>query len=139
MLYLLLLSNWLLSNTLFGRNGPRGEDSHPEFWSENGTPTPAVFDTTQKAKNGNSMTKVAKLKTKMRPSTHAAVEESILPVLSNKSFNKFPQWDFGDEYNEDTPPRTTVSLSQQDGTVKDEIKIVKVENNGTTVWILPAV
>lgn len=66
----------------------------------------------QKAKNDDSMTEVANLKTKIRPSTHTAVEESVLPVLSNESVNKLPQWGFGDEYNEDSPPRNTVSLSQ---------------------------
>lgn len=80
----------------------------------------------------------------MRPSTHAAVDESALPVLSDKSFNKLPQWDFEDEYNRDAPPRHTVSMLQQGSTEKVEIKFVGVENKGTTVWlicpwILPAV
>lgn len=42
-------------------------------------------------------------------STHVAVGETPMPVLSRESFGKLPRWDFEDVYNRDAPPRHTVS------------------------------
>lgn len=109
MLYLLLfLSNVLLSWTAFlGRNSHRHEGSlYVSDKKGNSTPSPA---TAQKAKIADSTKKVAKLKTD-QASTQAAVAETAMPVLSEKSFDKLPQWDFEDVYNQEAPPRRTVSM-----------------------------
>ncbi|XP_073345523.1 alpha-N-acetylgalactosaminide alpha-2,6-sialyltransferase 1-like [Pagrus major] len=69
----------------------------------NSTPASSVFTTTQKAKNDETTA-----------STHAAVGETPMPVLSRESFKKLPQWDFEDVYNRDAPPRhTTCAQSVQ--------------------------
>lgn len=38
------------------------------------------------------------------------VPETPMPPLSKKDFEKLPQWDFEDVYNQDAPPRQTVSM-----------------------------
>ncbi|XP_073345265.1 alpha-N-acetylgalactosaminide alpha-2,6-sialyltransferase 1-like [Pagrus major] len=87
----------------------RGEDSlfdsDNKFGNINGNSTPAssVFTTTQKAKNDETTA-----------STHTAVGETPMPILSRESFKKLPRWDFEDVYNRDAPPRhTTCAQSVQ--------------------------
>uniref|UniRef100_A0A672H5S8 alpha-N-acetylgalactosaminide alpha-2,6-sialyltransferase n=1 Tax=Salarias fasciatus TaxID=181472 RepID=A0A672H5S8_SALFA len=36
-----------------------------------------------------------------------------MPVLSKKAHKKLPQWDFEEVYNQDAPPRPTVSIQAQ--------------------------
>lgn len=42
--------------------------------------------------------------------------ETPMPPLNKKSFNKFPQWDFEEVYNQDAPPRQTVRMLWQNRT-----------------------
>lgn len=53
-------------------------------------------------------TKVADTTRKVTDSV--AVAESIVPNISEKSFDRLPQWDFEDVYSQDAPPRHTVSM-----------------------------
>lgn len=75
---------------------------------ENGnlTPSPA---SAQKAPVAESTKKVVKLRPDPTPS-RGGVAETAMPVLSEKSFEKLPRWDFDDVYNLDAPPRHTVSM-----------------------------
>lgn len=80
-------------------------DSDNKFGNIKGNsgPPASVFTTAQKAKTDQTTA-----------STHAAVGETPMPVLSRESFGKLPQWDFEDVYNRDAPPRHTVSKLWQD-------------------------
>lgn len=73
--------------------------------SGNLTPSPSA----QKATIADSTEKVVKLRPDPTPS-HGGEAETAMPVLSEKSFEKLPQWDFDDVYNLDAPPRHTVSM-----------------------------
>lgn len=55
----------------------------------------------------------------MNTSTLAA--ETPMAVLVKKSFKKLPQWDFEDVYNQDAPPRHSVSMLRQDKTLSKEM------------------
>lgn len=94
----LLLSNFLLSWTAFiGRNKHVREDGlfvgdKKEIPSAATTVQTKVADTTRKVTDG------------------VVAAESIVPILSEKSFDRLPQWDFGDVYSQDAPPRHTVSM-----------------------------
>lgn len=48
--------------------------------------------------------------TEPKYSTHGAVAETPIPLLYQGNFTKAPQWDFDDVYNQDAPPRPTVSM-----------------------------
>lgn len=41
--------------------------------------------------------------------TTTPAPETPIPIILKKLFNKLPQWDFEDIYNQDAPPRPTVS------------------------------
>lgn len=41
--------------------------------------------------------------------TTTPVPETPIPIILKKSFKKYPQWDFEDIYNQDAPPRPSVS------------------------------
>ncbi|XP_068610632.1 alpha-N-acetylgalactosaminide alpha-2,6-sialyltransferase 1.1 [Brachionichthys hirsutus] len=43
----------------------------------------------------------------LRGSSHAAADETPMPVLSTESFSRPPRWDFEDIYSLDAPPRRT--------------------------------
>lgn len=47
--------------------------------------------------------------TKPKSSTHKVVAETPMPLIYKKDFKKAPVWDFDDVYNQDAPPRPTVS------------------------------
>ncbi|XP_041819272.1 alpha-N-acetylgalactosaminide alpha-2,6-sialyltransferase 1-like [Chelmon rostratus] len=85
---------------VLGNSRHRGEDSlfvsDTKLRDEKGSTTPlsAVFTETNPAAT-----------LKIRASTHAAVAETPMPVLSVKSFKKLPLWDFEGVYNQDAPPR----------------------------------
>lgn len=84
------------------------------FWKEKGNsaPPPAALSTTYTAK-------MAELKTdpiKTSRSFHDSEAETPMPVLYKKSFKRFPQWDFEDVYNQDSPPRKTVRMLFQNRT-----------------------
>lgn len=48
--------------------------------------------------------------TEPKYSTHGAVAKTPIPLLYQGNFTKAPQWDFDDVYNQDAPPRPTVSM-----------------------------
>ncbi|XP_070847205.1 alpha-N-acetylgalactosaminide alpha-2,6-sialyltransferase 1.1 [Chaetodon trifascialis] len=85
-----------------GNNRHRGEASFfvsdIKLWDkkENSAMLPAVLTKTNPA-----ATLI------FRVSTHAAVAETPMPILSVKSFDKLPRWDFEDVYNQDAPPRNS--------------------------------
>lgn len=54
--------------------------------------------------------------------------ETPIPVIYLKSFDKLPQWDFEDIYNQDVPPRPTVSTLKQDKT--------RILQMGLNLWVL---
>uniref|UniRef100_A0A672H5U6 alpha-N-acetylgalactosaminide alpha-2,6-sialyltransferase n=1 Tax=Salarias fasciatus TaxID=181472 RepID=A0A672H5U6_SALFA len=63
------------------------------------------------------------------PSWHASsraaetlpTAETPMPVLSKKAHKKLPQWDFEEVYNQDAPPRPTVSIqAQKNAEISDE-------------------
>lgn len=91
-----LLSNFLLSWTAFiGRNKHvREEGDKKEITASSAAKTvqTKVADTTRKVTDS------------------VAVAETIVPILSETSFNRLPQWDFEDFYSQDAPPRHTVSM-----------------------------
>ncbi len=94
------------------RSEDRLFDSDIKFWDEkrNSSLPPAVFTTRHKIADSTKKKPETKLKTdQTRASTHGAVAETPMPVLSRKSFKKLPEWDFDDVYNQDAPPRQTVS------------------------------
>lgn len=109
--FIALMSNLHYSRTNFVEkhiNQDRWFDRGFTFWDEKG-----ISSNTTQAKIADSMkTKsVTKLKTdQMKASARGAVAETPMPVLSRKSFNKLPQWDFEDVYNQDAPPRPTVRM-----------------------------
>lgn len=110
---------------VLGNSRHRGEDSlfvsDTKLRDEKGstTPLPAVFTETNPAAT-----------LKIRASTHAAVAETPMPVLSVKSFKKLPLWDFEGVYNQDAPPRDSVSMLRQDRTEKTSIDFVGVGKHG---------
>lgn len=115
-----LLSNFQFSWTAFAeKNKHTGEDrllgSDIIFWEKKGnsTPLPVVFNTSYTAKIAESMTTNPVIKTdlnKISTPLHGGEAETPMPVLYKKSFNKLPRWDFEDVYNQDAPPRHTVSM-----------------------------
>lgn len=74
--------------------------------NRNLTPSPA---SAQKAAAAESTEKVVKLRPDTTPS-HGGMAETAMPVLSEKSFEKLPRWDFEDVYHLDASPRHTVSM-----------------------------
>lgn len=48
--------------------------------------------------------------TKSKTPTRGAMAETPMPILYKINFTKLPQWDFDDVYNQDAPPRPTVSI-----------------------------
>lgn len=82
-------------------------------------PPPAVFDQAHQAKTADptKANPVTKLKAdQITVSTRGAMAETPMPILYKKSFKKSPHWDFDDVYNQDAPPRQTVSKLSQDRT-----------------------
>lgn len=78
-------------------NTTRGENSFikdAEFWRKKVDLTPSA----QSTKSLNTTT---------------PVPETPIPIILKKSFKKLPQWDFEDIYNQDAPPRPTVSALGQ--------------------------
>lgn len=133
---IVLLSNFQLSRPGFSEKRHSGEDTLLDrdigFWDVkvNRTPPPTVFTTTQaKLADSTETNPVTKLKTvQMRRSTQGTVAETPITVIFRKSFKKLPQWDFEDVYNQDAPPRQTVSLLRQD------IKLKKYRCSLFTLW-----
>lgn len=101
-----LLSHFHLSWTAF--SGGNLHEGSLLVRDDNGNVTPSPAEA-QKATVAESTEKVAQLRPDPTPS-HGGAAETAMPVLSEKSFEKLPRWDFEDVYNLDAPPRHTVSM-----------------------------
>ncbi len=75
-------------------------DTNVEFWDNRRNSNVAVSTKTKPVSTP--------VPDRMKSPTQAA--ETPMAVLSIKSFNKLPQWDFEDVYNQDAPPRHSVSM-----------------------------
>lgn len=96
----LILSNFLLSWTAFiGRNKHVREEGL--FVSDKREIPASSAATTVHTKDADTTRKAT---------DSVAVAETIVPILSEKSFDRLPQWDFEDVYSQDAPPRHTVSM-----------------------------
>lgn len=79
---------------------------------------------TEKAKTADSTSNVAK-----PTEARASILETAMPVLSKKTFDKLPQWDFEDVYNQDATPTHSVSRFAQNSTEKMSVNFMGAGND----------
>uniref|UniRef100_A0A3Q3FI74 alpha-N-acetylgalactosaminide alpha-2,6-sialyltransferase n=1 Tax=Kryptolebias marmoratus TaxID=37003 RepID=A0A3Q3FI74_KRYMA len=93
----------LLQGNVLGSNSRTGFLEYNRFRedSDEGESTPSP----ENPQNYRTTRRNSLMKPKSDKKTTPA--ETPIPVLSLKSFDKLPQWDFEDIYNQDSPPRLT--------------------------------